>query len=76
MNELAMIFARLGISTDEVLKAAGTKWNFHQYRPGLVGGHCIPVDLYYIVKKAKEVVQGNNLSCSSRCSDFSPFTLL
>ena len=38
MNELAMIFARLGISTDEVLKAAGTKWYFHQYRPGLVGG--------------------------------------
>ncbi len=55
MNELAMIFARLGISTDEVLKAAGTKWNFHQYRPGLVGGHCIPVDPYYLVKKAKEV---------------------
>jgi UDP-N-acetyl-D-glucosamine/UDP-N-acetyl-D-galactosamine dehydrogenase len=44
MNELSMIFARLGISTDEVLKAAGTKWNFHQYCPGLVGGHCIPVD--------------------------------
>ena len=55
MNELAMIFARLGISTDEVLKAAGTKWNFHQYRPRFVGGHCIPVDPYYLVKKAKEV---------------------
>jgi len=55
MNELSMIFARLGISTDEVLKAAGTKWNFHQYRPGLVGGHCIPVDPYYLVKRAKEV---------------------
>ncbi len=55
MNELAMIFARLGINTDEVLKAAGTKWNFHHYRPGLVGGHCIPVDPYYLVKKAKEV---------------------
>ena len=55
MNELSMIFARLGISTDEVLKAAGTKWNFHPYRPGLVGGHCIPVDPYYLVKKAKEV---------------------
>ena len=55
MNELSMIFARLGINTDEVLKAAGTKWNFHQYRPGLVGGHCIPVDPYYLVKKAKEV---------------------
>jgi UDP-N-acetyl-D-galactosamine dehydrogenase len=55
MNELSMIFARLGIDTDEVLKAAGTKWNFHAYRPGLVGGHCIPVDPYYLVKKAKEV---------------------
>jgi UDP-N-acetyl-D-galactosamine dehydrogenase len=55
MNELSMIFARLGISTDEVLRAAGTKWNFHWYRPGLVGGHCIPVDPYYLVKRAKEV---------------------
>ena len=55
MNELSMIFARLGIDTEEVLKAAETKWNFHRYRPGLVGGHCIPVDPYYLVKRAKEV---------------------
>jgi UDP-N-acetyl-D-glucosamine/UDP-N-acetyl-D-galactosamine dehydrogenase len=55
MNELSMIFARLGIDTAEVLKAAGTKWNFHTYRPGMVGGHCIPVDPYYLVQKAKEV---------------------
>ncbi len=55
MNELSMIFARLGLDTDEVLKAAGTKWNFHHYKPGMVGGHCIPVDPYYLVKKAKEV---------------------
>ncbi len=55
MNELSMIFARLGIDTEEVLKAAGTKWNFHSYKPGLVGGHCIPVDPYYLVQKAKEV---------------------
>ena len=55
MNELSMIFARLGLDTEEVLKAAGTKWNFHHYRPGLVGGHCIPVDPYYLVQKAKEV---------------------
>lgn len=55
MNELSMIFARLGLDTDEVLKAAGTKWNFHSYKPGLVGGHCIPVDPYYLVQKAKEV---------------------
>jgi UDP-N-acetyl-D-glucosamine/UDP-N-acetyl-D-galactosamine dehydrogenase len=55
MNELSMIFSRLGINTVEVLNAAETKWNFHHYRPGLVGGHCIPVDPYYLVKKAKEV---------------------
>ena len=55
MNELSMIFARLGLDTEEMLKAAGTKWNFHHYRPGMVGGHCIPVEPYYLVKKAKEV---------------------
>jgi UDPglucose 6-dehydrogenase/UDP-N-acetyl-D-galactosamine dehydrogenase len=55
MNELSMIFARLGLDTDEVLRAAGTKWNFHPYKPGMVGGHCIPVDPYYLVQKAKEV---------------------
>ncbi len=55
MNELSMLFARIGLDTNEVLKAAGTKWNFHAYRPGLVGGHCIPVDPYYLVQKAKEV---------------------
>ena len=55
MNELSMIFARLGLDTSEVLKAAGTKWNFHSYKPGMVGGHCIPVDPYYLVRKAKEV---------------------
>ena len=55
MNELSMIFSRMGLDTSEVLAAAGTKWNFHQYRPGLVGGHCIPVDPYYLVQKANEV---------------------
>jgi UDPglucose 6-dehydrogenase/UDP-N-acetyl-D-galactosamine dehydrogenase len=55
MNEFSMIFAKLNIDTDEVLKAAGTKWNFHPYKPGLVGGHCIPVDPYYLVQKAKSV---------------------
>jgi len=55
MNELSQIFARLDIDTEEVLQAAGTKWNFHPYRPGMVGGHCIPVDPYYLVKRAKEV---------------------
>jgi UDP-N-acetyl-D-galactosamine dehydrogenase len=53
MNELALIFDRLGIDTLEVLKAAGTKWNFLPFRPGLVGGHCIGVDPYYLTHKAE-----------------------
>ncbi|MBU1396544.1 MAG: nucleotide sugar dehydrogenase, partial [Gammaproteobacteria bacterium] len=52
MNELSLIFHRLGIDTLEVLKAAGTKWNFLPFRPGLVGGHCIGVDPYYLTHKA------------------------
>jgi UDP-N-acetyl-D-galactosamine dehydrogenase len=55
MNELAIIFHRLGIDTLEVLKAAGTKWNFLPFRPGLVGGHCIGVDPYYLTYKAERV---------------------
>jgi UDP-N-acetyl-D-galactosamine dehydrogenase len=55
MNELALIFNRLGINTEEVLLAAGTKWNFLPFRPGLVGGHCIGVDPYYLTHKAREV---------------------
>ena len=55
MNELAKIFNLLEIDTNEVLKAAGTKWNFLNYTPGLVGGHCIGVDPYYIAQKAQEV---------------------
>jgi UDP-N-acetyl-D-galactosamine dehydrogenase len=55
MNELAIIFNRLGIDTHEVLAAAGTKWNFLPFRPGLVGGHCIGVDPYYITHRAQEV---------------------
>jgi len=55
MNELSIIFNKLGINTKEVLKAAGTKWNFHKYYPGLVGGHCIPVDPYYLAYKAEEI---------------------
>ena len=53
MNELAIIFDRVGIDTQEVLKAAGTKWNFLPFRPGLVGGHCIGVDPYYLTHKAE-----------------------
>jgi UDP-N-acetyl-D-glucosamine/UDP-N-acetyl-D-galactosamine dehydrogenase len=55
MNELSLIFHRLGIDTNEVLIAAGTKWNFLPFRPGLVGGHCIGVDPYYLTHKAQEV---------------------
>lgn len=53
MNELAMIFQRIGIDTSEVLEAAGTKWNFLKFKPGLVGGHCIGVDPYYLTHKAE-----------------------
>jgi UDP-N-acetyl-D-galactosamine dehydrogenase len=55
INELALIFKRLGIDTEEVLQAAGTKWNFLPFRPGLVGGHCIGVDPYYLTHKATEI---------------------
>ena len=55
VNELAVIFNRLGIDTEEVLEAAGTKWNFLPFRPGLVGGHCIGVDPYYLTHKAQQV---------------------
>ncbi len=55
INELALIFNRLGIDTLEVLEAAGTKWNFLPFRPGLVGGHCIGVDPYYLTHKAQEI---------------------
>jgi len=55
MNELSLIFERMGLSTRQVLEAARTKWNFQPYAPGLVGGHCIPVDPYYLVHKAKEL---------------------
>ena len=55
INELAMIFQRVGIDTEEVLIAAGTKWNFLPFRPGLVGGHCIGVDPYYLTYKAEQL---------------------
>ena len=55
MNELALIFDKMGLSTRDVLDAAATKWNFHRYSPGLVGGHCIPVDPYYLVYKSREL---------------------
>lgn len=55
INELAQLFKRMGLETREVLAAAGTKWNFHQYTPGLVGGHCIGVDPYYLTHKAQSI---------------------
>ncbi len=55
MNEFALIFHRLGIDTHEVLAAAGSKWNFLPFKPGLVGGHCIGVDPYYLIQKAQSV---------------------
>ena len=55
VNELAKIFNRLGIDTNEVLEASGTKWNFLKFKPGLVGGHCIGVDPYYLAQKAQQV---------------------
>jgi len=55
VNELSMIFHKMGIDTVEVLEAAGTKWNFLPFRPGLVGGHCIGVDPYYLTHKAQEL---------------------
>ncbi|KGD63490.1 capsular polysaccharide biosynthesis protein, putati [Alcanivorax nanhaiticus] len=55
INELSMIFTRMGIDTEEVLQAAGTKWNFLPFRPGLVGGHCIGVDPYYLTHKAQSI---------------------
>ena len=55
VNELAMLFKELGLETREVLEAAGTKWNFQPFRPGLVGGHCIGVDPYYLTHKAEQI---------------------
>ncbi len=65
-NELSMMFHRMGIDTEEVLKAAETKWNFMPVRPGLVGGHCIGVDPYYLIHKAEEVGAAPMLIRSAR----------
>ena len=55
INELSIIFSKLGINTNEVLNAALTKWNFVKYEPGLVGGHCVGVDPYYLTYKSKKL---------------------
>jgi UDP-N-acetyl-D-galactosamine dehydrogenase len=66
INELAVLFNKLGIDTLEVLEAAGTKWNFLPFRPGLVGGHCIGVDPYYLTHKAQEVGHHSDLILAGR----------
>lgn len=65
-NETAMIFDRMGINSSDVFEAAGTKWNFHQYQPGLVGGHCIPVDPYYLTYAAEGVGYDANMILAGR----------
>lgn len=73
MNELAIVFDRLGIDTEAVLKAAGTKWNFIPLRPGLVGGHCIGVDPYYLLHKAREVdIEPEVIAAGRRINDKMP----
>jgi len=73
MNELSLIFDKMGLDTKAILEAAGTKWNFHRYKPGLVGGHCIPVDPYYLVYKAKEVGYHPQVILSGRAiNDYMP----
>lgn len=66
VNELALIFSRLQINTEDVLEAAGTKWNFLPFRPGLVGGHCIGVDPYYLVHKAEQAGYHPQIIAASR----------
>ncbi len=73
MNELAIIFDKMGIDTQAVIAAAGTKWNFHQYQPGLVGGHCISVDPFYLMHKAKIIgIEPQVIAAGRRVNDFIP----
>jgi UDP-N-acetyl-D-galactosamine dehydrogenase len=66
INELSLIFNRMGLNTYDVLEAAGTKWNFLKFQPGLVGGHCIGVDPYYLVYKAKKMGYYSKVISSAR----------
>ncbi len=73
MNELAIIFDKIGIDTNEVIEAAGSKWNFHKYRPGLVGGHCIGVDPYYLMHKSKQIGHDPQvIAAGRRVNDYIP----
>ena len=66
MNELSIIFNKMGIDTLEVLEAAGTKWNFLPFRPGLVGGHCIGIDPYYLTYRAEQFGYHSQIILSGR----------
>jgi len=73
INELSIIFDKMDIDTSEVVKAAATKWNFHPYYPGLVGGHCIGVDPYYLIYKAKELgIEPQVIAAGRRINNFIP----
>lgn len=73
MNELSIIFDQVGIDTSEVIEAAGTKWNFHKYYPGLVGGHCISVDPFYLMHKAKQIgLDPQVIAAGRRVNDYIP----
>ena len=73
MNELAIIFDKMGIDTKAVIEAAGTKWNFHKYQPGLVGGHCISVDPFYLMHKAKQLgIDPQVIAAGRRVNDYVP----
>lgn len=73
MNELAIIFDRMGIDTRDVIEAAGTKWNFHKYYPGLVGGHCISVDPFYLMHKARKLgYEPQVIAAGRRVNDYMP----
>jgi UDP-N-acetyl-D-galactosamine dehydrogenase len=73
MNELAIIFDKIGIDTNEVIEAAGSKWNFHKYKPGLVGGHCIGVDPFYLMHKAKQLGHDPQvIAAGRRVNDYIP----
>ena len=73
VNELSIIFDKMGIKTQEVLKAAGTKWNFLPFQPGLVGGHCIGVDPFYLMHKAKQMgIDPQVIAAGRRVNDYMP----
>ena len=73
MNELSIIFDKMNIDTIAVIEAAGTKWNFHKYRPGLVGGHCISVDPFYLLHKAKKLGHDPQvIAAGRRVNDYIP----